>query len=341
MGCQSRTRSRADRLGVSIRGCLRKPWGSWATGAPFTDLGIDKPGAARHGRLEAVRGRGCGGSRVPPNSIECRGHTHTVGAALGWSTWCSGDPACGRLVGELDEYVIRDELVERGALARLPDLDTVRGRRYVQEVAGPQARRIEPAHQLGVGLHLLADAVYSHDRVGVRGGRGEGEQATCGVGRSERQAELLETRDRVAVRAHERLVEERDDAPLYGVAHDVFPAARFDVQVLPVQTDHVGQQPFGEPMLTHHRGGLSPARCRELEMAVIGDVQESVALHAGDRLAYGGATLAQALGDTCPQRDDAFLLEFVHGPQVHLGRVDEVAVVAHWPNLRLRWLQPC
>src|SRR5262249_11511232 len=240
MGCQSRTRSRAGRLGVSIRGCLRKPWGSWATGAPFTDLGIDKPGAARHGRLEAVRGRGCGGSHVLQNSIECHGRTHTVGAALGWSTRRSGDPACGRLVGELDEYVIGDELVERGALTRLPDLDTVWGRRDVQEVAGPQAGRIELPHQLGVGLHLLADAVYSHDRVGVRGGRSEGEQTTCRVGRIERQAELLETRDRVAVRAHERLVEERDDAPLYGVAHDVFPAAPLDVPGLPVPADHVG-----------------------------------------------------------------------------------------------------
>src|SRR5215471_6760518 len=128
MGCQSRTRSLAGRLGVSIRGCLRKPWGSWATGAPFTDLGVDMAGTARHGRLQALHRRGCGGSRVSSNSIERSQRAGVTGVAPRASTLSSGDLAGARFVGELDE---------RRALARLPNLDTVRGRRHVQEVAGP------------------------------------------------------------------------------------------------------------------------------------------------------------------------------------------------------------
>src|SRR5215471_3404547 len=341
MGCQSRTRALAGRLGVSIRGCLRKPWGSWATGAPFTDLGVDMAGTARHGRLQALYRRGCGGSRVSSNSIERSRRAGVTGVAPRASTLSSGDLAGARFVGELDEDVICGEPVERGPLARLPNLDTVRGRRHVQEVAGPQASRIELPHQLSVGLHLLADAVHSHDRVGVRRGCREGQQSGCRVDRGEWETELLEAGDRVAVWTHQGLVEQREDAPLHRVAHDVFPAAGLDVQVFPIQADHVGEQPFGEPVLAHDRDGFPPAPCRELEMTVISDVQQSVPLHAGHGLADGWTALAQPLGDACSQWYDAFLLELVHRPQVHLSRVDEVAVVAHWPNLRLRWLQPC
>ena len=40
-------------------------------------------------------------------------------------------------------------------------------------------------------------------------------------------------------------------------------------------------------------------------------------------------TLAKAFGNPGTQRNDALFLELVHGPQIHLGRVDQIAVVAH------------
>ena len=75
------------------------------------------------------------------------------------------------------------------------------------------------------------------------------------------------------------------------------------------------------------------ASCRPFSVSsqvpVVGDVQQPVALHARDGLAHGRAALPEPLGDAGAQRDDALLLELVHRPQVHLGGVDEVAVMAH------------
>ena len=62
------------------------------------------------------------------------------------------------------------------------------------------------------------------------------------------------------------------------------------------------------------------------------EVHQPVALHAGDRLAHRGTALAEPLGDARPHRGHALLLELVDRPEVHLGRVDEVA---HTPQCAL------
>ena len=68
-------------------------------------------------------------------------------------------------------------------------------------------------------------------------------------------AELVEARDRVAVRRLGGVVEQLDEAALDGLGHHVLPAARLGVHELPVEADDVGEQPLGEPVLAHHAGG--------------------------------------------------------------------------------------
>src|SRR3712207_719113 len=87
---------------------------------------------------------------------------------------------------------------------------------------------------------------------------------------------------------------------------------------------HVHQQALGQAVLAHDGGGQLTALVRELQVTVALDAEQTVALHAGHRLAHRGTALVQALGDPGAQRDDPLLLEFEDRPEVHLGRVDEV-----------------
>ena len=137
------------------------------------------------------------------------------------------------------------------------------------------------------------------------------------------------------MRADQRLLEHRDDAPLDSLAHHVLPAARLVVDQLPVQADDVDEQALGQPVLAHDTDGLVATLLGEFEVPVAGDVEQTVALHSRDGLTHSRATLAEALCDTRAQRRDALFLKFVHRPQVHLGRVDEVAVVAQDDDLPL------
>ena len=96
------------------------------------------------------------------------------------------------------------------------------------------------------------------------------------------------------------------------------------MHVLPVQPDDVQQQPLGQPVLAHDGDGALAAEVGELQVPVVGDHQQSVALHPGDGLADRRAALVQPLGDPGAQRNDALFLELEDGSQVHLGRVDQV-----------------
>ena len=97
------------------------------------------------------------------------------------------------------------------------------------------------------------------------------------------------------------------------------------MHVLPVEADHVGEQPLGEPVLAHHPDGEAAALLGELEVPVALDGQQAVALHPGHRLAHRRAALVQPLGDPGAQRHDVLLDQLVDGPEVHLGGVDQVA----------------
>ena len=66
-----------------------------------------------------------------------------------------------------------------------------------------------------------------------------------------------------------------------------------------------------------------------LQASIVSNMDEAVPLHSGHGLADRGAALVEPFGDTGAERDDPLLFELIHGPQVHLGRVDELAVVTH------------
>ena len=154
-----------------------------------------------------------------------------------------------------------------------------------------------------------------------------------------RLAQLGETRDRVAVGRLGRVVEQLEQPALDGLAHHVLPAARLLVHQLPVEPDHVGEQPLGQAVLAHHPHGQAVPLAGELQVAVTLDGEQPVALHPGDRLAHRRAALVQPLGDPCAQGDDALLLELVDGAEVHLGGVDQVAHRVHccpWRHRRCR-----
>ena len=93
---------------------------------------------------------------------------------------------------------------------------------------------------------------------------------------------------------------------------------------LPRQADDVDEQTFGQTVLAHHRHRQRAALLGQLEVAITGHVQQTVALHAGHRLADRGATLFQPLRDACAQRGHALFLEVVDGAQIHLGGIDQV-----------------
>src|SRR5690554_1927764 len=64
-------------------------------------------------------------------------------------------------------------------------------------------------------------------------------------------------------------------------------------------------------------------------MPITLDGQESVPLHPRHRLTDRGSGLVQPLSDTSAQRNDALLLEFEDGAQIHLGGIDQLAHTAH------------
>jgi len=182
-------------------------------------------------------------------------------------------------------------------------------------------------HQLDIRLNLLTDP-GDHHVVASRGGIAQRDQPGVIVGGVEGQAQVVEPRYGVSVRAHQRLCEHRDDPAFHRLAHNVLPPACLDVHVFPVQADDVHEQPLGQAVLAHYANGLVAALVGQLEMPVAGYVEQAVALHARHRLADCRPALPEALGNPGAQGSHALFFELVHGPQVHLGRVDQIAVVA-------------
>ena len=133
--------------------------------------------------------------------------------------------------------------------------------------------------------------------------------------------------DRVAVRRLRRMVEQVDEAALHGLRHHVLPPAGLGVDELPVEADHVGEEPLGQAVLAHHPGGKSVPLGGQLEVSVALDGHQAVALHARDRLRHRRPGLVKPLRDPGTQRHDALFDQLVDGPEVHLRGVDQVA---HW-----------
>ena len=187
-------------------------------------------------------------------------------------------------------------------------------------------------HQLLVLLGLLGDPAHPDPRLHVTDRLRQRLDAVHEV-LAELLAQLVEPRDRVAVGRLGRVAEQVEQAALDVLGHHVLPPAGLGVHELPVQADHVGEQPLGEPVLAHHPGGQPQPLGGQLEVPVALDGQQAVALHPGDRLGDGRTALVQPLGDPRAQRHDALLDQLVDGPEVHLGGVDQIAhrpILSSW-----------
>ena len=130
--------------------------------------------------------------------------------------------------------------------------------------------------------------------------------------------------DRVAVRRLGGVIENLEELALDLLAHHMLPAACFLVHELPLESDHVGEQTLGQAVLAHDVHGLQASGIRQLEVAVTGDDDEAVALHAGDRLRDRRPGVPETLGDASSKGNDVLLLEIEDGAEIHLRRVDEV-----------------
>jgi hypothetical protein len=135
--------------------------------------------------------------------------------------------------------------------------------------------------------------------------------------------------DGVAVGARRRVAEQLRDALLDTVRDDVLPAARLLMDVGGIETDHVGEQALGEPVLPHDARRPFAATVGERDGAVLGQDQQPLLLEPRHALGDGRRGQVQALGDAGAQRRDALLLELEHDPEVHLRRVDEVVSLSH------------
>ncbi|SCD91838.1 hypothetical protein GA0115252_124046 [Streptomyces sp. DfronAA-171] len=119
------------------------------------------------------------------------------------------------------------------------------------------------------------------------------------------------------------MAQEVEDAALDRFAHDVLPATRLGVDLLPLQADDVDEEALGEPVLAHDPGGEAAALLGQLQVAVAGDGDEAVPFHARHRLADGGAALVEPLRDAGAHGHHTFLLQFEDGAEIHLRGVDQ------------------
>jgi hypothetical protein len=142
-------------------------------------------------------------------------------------------------------------------------------------------------------------------------------------------------RDGVAEGVGGDVVENVGEALLDLLAHDVLPAAGLVVDESALDADDVQQQSFSEPVLADHVGGTPAALIGELQGAVLGNLDETITLHARHRLGHRGTRVVETLDDAGTQRGNAVLLKLIHGLEVHLGGVDQLG---HGVGSCLRWV---
>jgi len=117
-------------------------------------------------------------------------------------------------------------------------------------------------------------------------------------------------------------VSEQQDQLLLDVGRDgVLPAVGLAVHLLPLEADHVEQQPLGQTVSAHHARRELPALLRERDAAIGAQVQEAVLLEATDGLGDCCRGEPESLDEARPQRGDALLLEIEDLLEVLLGRV--------------------
>jgi len=103
------------------------------------------------------------------------------------------------------------------------------------------------------------------------------------------------------------------------VGDDVLPASRLAVGLVPLEADHVDQEPLGQPVPAHHLLRQLAAAVGELDhpaaAAHVAILFQPVQ-HLGDR----GGRAAQALGDASLDDRCALFVQGVHGLEVLLDR---------------------
>jgi phosphoserine aminotransferase len=224
----------------------------------------------------------------------------------------------GNLVRQLD----------RPVLAGGRHRDIRAGRREPHFGAGHDSGILQLPQELWLKLHRLTETPDDRGHLSARARRAL-DQAYNPVHERWRSgvAQLGKTRDRIAVRRLGRMPEHFEHAQLDLLAHHVFPAAGFVVNVGPIEADDVGKQPLREAVLAQHMHGFAPPGRGELKMTVALDDHKAIPLHARDGLRHSGPGVAEALGDAGTQGHNVLFLQVEDGAQVHLGGVNEIR---HW-----------
>ena len=81
----------------------------------------------------------------------------------------------------------------------------------------------------------------------------------------------------------------------------MLPTARLEMRLVPLETDHVHEQPLGEPVLSNHSFCDRPALSGQLEPTSVA-LDVAVRLEAVEHLGDRGCRLAEPFGD--PRLDD-------------------------------------
>ena len=156
----------------------------------------------------------------------------------------------------------------------------------LDDLVGQRADAAQRAHQDLVLLHLLGDAADEHPAL-VAGRPTSDSDSTPSMNSSAGRLSPSSSRPGIGLPYGDSVgwSSSSTQAALDGLGHHVLPAAGLGVHELPVEPDHVGEQPLGEPVLAHHPGRQPHALVGELEVAVALDGEQAVALHPGHGLA--------------------------------------------------------
>ena len=99
----------------------------------------------------------------------------------------------------------------------------------------------------------------------------------------------------------------------------MLPAVGLPVHLLPLEADHVDEEPLGEPVPAHDRGRERTSGVGEAKRAVVEQLGVALLDQPADLLRHRGRRQAQPFHEPCPDRGDALLLDLEDRLQVLLG----------------------
>jgi hypothetical protein len=226
----------------------------------------------------------------------------------------------------LNDDVRRDLHRQLAVFAPAANRDAARGPVHLHGRARQRTDASHHRHRRPIVLQRLGDSPHDHVPNLVAGDEAQRpvhrgiDASRCRLG-----VELVNARDRVAVRRVRRMTQQVEEPPLDGIADHMLPTTGLSVHLLPRDADHIHQETLREPVLAHHPGRRLTAHRGQFQMPIIGHHEQAIALHTRDRLRDGRAALTQAFGDARPHRHDPLLLKLEHRSEVHLRGIDEIA----------------